>query len=253
MTYSIESCLDRVPVPQPLEQVDGAPDIRLGLLQSLLLLLRLITSATDPINPGRLDSLKWKRAGIELYRGSLWLKRSGCTSEHRSDKVRSVRLSALLRATAATLGCFAVLTGCSGEPERPPLAEAARRLVNDGDALSSGIEAGLTGLTKERASDPDRDSTCLDDEEQRFYIAKGSFANPSAESATNFVGLLKGKLISMGYSTEVVDNLDLWEDNVSVAVLVHPEAKLTFVLLARMDATPNVVIVGKTECYPRNA
>ncbi|MEU4573626.1 hypothetical protein [Nonomuraea sp. NPDC023979] len=116
----------------------------------------------------------------------------------------------------------------------------------------SGIEAGLTGLTKERA-DRDRDSTCLNDEEQRFYIAKGNFANPAAESATNLVGLLKGQLISKGYSTQVVDNLDLWEDDVSVAVVVNPEARLTFVLLARMESTPNVMIIGKTECYHINA
>ncbi|MFI7230633.1 hypothetical protein ACIBO5_46130 [Nonomuraea angiospora] len=161
-----------------------------------------------------------------------------------------MRLSALLRATAATLGCFAVMTGCSGETERPTLAEATRQLVSDGDALVSGIEAGLTGLTKERA-DQDRNSTCLN-QEQRFYIAKGNFANPSAESATNLVGLLKGELLSKGYSTDVVDNLDLWEDQVSVAVVINPEAGLTFVLLARKDATPNVMVVGKTECYPRS-
>jgi hypothetical protein len=163
-----------------------------------------------------------------------------------------VRHIAYLRAIAATLICFAALTACSGESERPTLAEASRQLVSDGDAVVSGIEAGLTGVTKERA-DRDRDSTCLNDEEQRFYIAKGNFANPSAESATNLVGLLKGQLIGKGYSTQVVDNLDLWEDDVSVAVVVNPEARLTFVLLARMEPTPNVMIIGKTECYPVNA
>ncbi|MEV4015701.1 hypothetical protein AB0J35_34885 [Nonomuraea angiospora] len=123
--------------------------------------------------------------------------------------------------------------------------------MSDGDALVSGIEPDLTGLTKERADHKDRDSTCLNDEEQRFYIAKGSFANPSKESATNLVGLLKGKLVSKGYSTQVVDNLDLWADDVSVAVVMNPETRLTFVLLARMDSTPNLMIVGKTECYRR--
>lgn len=144
------------------------------------------------------------------------------------------------------------LTACSGESERPTLAEATQQLVSDGDAVLSGIEAGLTELTKERA-DQDRDSTCLTDEEQRFYIAKGNFAKPSAESATNLVGLLKGQLIGKGYSTQVVDNLDLWEDDVSVAVVVNPKARVTFVLLARTDSTPNVMIIGKTECYPVKA
>ncbi|MET7338956.1 hypothetical protein [Nonomuraea sp. NPDC005650] len=161
-----------------------------------------------------------------------------------------MRLGALLRAVAAVLACFAVLTGCSGEPERPTLAEAARQLVSDGDALVSGIESGLAGLTKERA-DQDRNTSCLKGEAQRYFRAKASFANPSAENPPSLVGLLKGDLEARGY-TEVVDNLDLWEDDLSVAVVVNPKAKLTFVLLARKEPAPNVVIVGKTECYPSN-
>lgn len=162
-----------------------------------------------------------------------------------------MRLGASSRSVVAILVCFAALASCSGEPERPTLAEATRQLVSDGDALVSGIESGLTRLTRERA-DQDRDATCLKDEEQRYFIAKGNFANPSAESATNLVGLLKGELIGKGYSTQVVDNLDLWEDDVSVAVVVNPRTRLTFVLLARMDSAPHVMIVGKTECYSRN-
>lgn len=163
-----------------------------------------------------------------------------------------MRRAAFARAVAAVLACLVALTGCSGEPERPTLAEATRQLVSDGDALVSGIEAGLTGLTKERADKPDRDSTCLTDEEQRFYIAKGNFANPAAENPLNLVGLLKGELARRGYYTDVVDNLDLWEEDLSVAVVVNPKARLTFVILARMEPTPNIMIVGKTECYLRS-
>lgn len=159
-----------------------------------------------------------------------------------------MRLRAFSRAAAAALVCIAVLASCAGEPERPTLADATRQLVSDGDALVSGIEAGLTGLTKGRA-DQDQNISCLQGEAQRYFTAKGSFAKPSAENPPSLVGLLKGKLEGRGYR-EVVDNLDLLEDDVSVSVLTHPENKLTFVLLARMDSTPNVVIVGKTECYP---
>lgn len=130
------------------------------------------------------------------------------------------------------------------------MAEATQQLVSDGDDLVDGIKAGLTGLKQERATNGDLDATCRNDEVQRYYIAKGDFVNPSAESPISLVGLLKGELISKGYYTEVVDNLDLWEDNLSVAVVVNPKAKLTFILLARMEPTPNVMIVGKTECYP---
>jgi hypothetical protein len=156
-----------------------------------------------------------------------------------------------LRVVAATLACFAVLTGCSGEPEPPPLAEATKKLVSDGDAVTSWIEARVTGLTKERADGPDRNSSCGPDLQRRFYIAKGSFADPSKENPLSLVGILKGELLSRGYHDEVVDNLDLWEDDTSVAVLVNPESRLTFILFARADSKPNVAIIGKTECYPR--
>ncbi|WP_155129031.1 hypothetical protein [[Actinomadura] parvosata] len=124
--------------------------------------------------------------------------------------------------------------------------------MSDGDAVVSWVETGVTGLTKERADSPDRNSTCGPDKQRRSYIAKGTFANPAKESPISLVGILKGELLSRGYHDEIVDNLDLREDNTSVAVLVNPEARLTFILFARMDSTPNVVIVGKTECYPRN-
>ncbi|MBT2232299.1 hypothetical protein [Nonomuraea sp. NEAU-A123] len=162
-----------------------------------------------------------------------------------------MHLGAFSKAVATVLACSAVLAGCAGEPERPTLAEATRQLVSDGDALVSGIKSGLTGLTQERA-DQDRNTTCLKGETQRYFRAKGTFANPSAENPPSLVGLLKGELEGKGY-TEVVDNLDLWEDDVSVSVVTNPTTKLTFVLLARKEPTPNVMIVGKTECYPGNS
>ncbi|MGA4993842.1 hypothetical protein [Nonomuraea bangladeshensis] len=156
-----------------------------------------------------------------------------------------------MRVVTAALVCFAVLTGCAGDPEPPPLAEVTKTLVSDGDAVTSSIEDRVTGLTKERADGPDRNSSCEPDGQRRFYIAKGSFTDPSKETPVNLVGLLKTQLLSRGYHDEIVDNLDLWEDDTSVAVLVNPETRLTFVLFARLDSTPNLVIIGKTECYPR--
>lgn len=163
-----------------------------------------------------------------------------------------MRLGASSRVVAAALVCFAVLTGCSGEPEPPPLAEATKKLVSDGDAVASWLEARMTELTKERADGPDRNSSCGPDKERRFYIAKGDFADSSKESPVNLVGLLKTELVSRGYHNEVVDNLDLWEDDTSVAVLVNSESRLTFILFARLEPKPNVAIIGKTECYSRS-
>ncbi|WP_162795899.1 hypothetical protein [Nonomuraea lactucae] len=160
-----------------------------------------------------------------------------------------MRLGASSTAVAALLVCFAVLTGCSGKSERPTLAEATRQLVSDGDALVSMMETDLTGLTKERA-DKDRTTSCTPGEVQRYFVAKGNFADPAKQDPLSRIGLLKGKLETMGYR-EAVDELDLLEDELGVTVALHEEAKLTFVLLGRLSETPNLVIIGKTECYPR--
>ncbi|GAA3257589.1 hypothetical protein GCM10020216_095400 [Nonomuraea helvata] len=161
-----------------------------------------------------------------------------------------MRLSALSRAVAAILACFAVLAGCSGESDPPTFDESTRQLVSDGDALMSLIESDLTGLTKERA-DQDRTTSCSTGQSQRYFVAKGNFADPARQDPLSRIALLKGKLDTMGYR-EVVDELDLSEDDLGVTVVVNDKAKLTFVLLGRLSDTPNLVIVGKTECYPRN-
>ncbi|MGI5286572.1 hypothetical protein ACQEVF_24985 [Nonomuraea polychroma] len=161
-----------------------------------------------------------------------------------------MRLGAFSRAVAAALVCFAVLTGCSGDPEPPTLDDSTRQLVADGDALMSLIESDLTGMTKERA-DQDRTTSCSSGQSQRYFVAKGNFTDPSRQDPLSRIGLLKGKLETLGYR-EVVDELDLWENELGVTVVVNDKAKLTFVLLGRLSETPNLVIVGKTECYPRN-
>ncbi|MFB9470306.1 hypothetical protein [Nonomuraea salmonea] len=156
-----------------------------------------------------------------------------------------------MKVVAAILACLAALTSCSGEPEPPPLAEAARTLVSDGDAVVSSLKDRVTGLTQERADGPDRISACGTDMQRRSYVAKASFVDATKENPSSLVGILKGELFSRGYHDEIVDNLDLREDKTSVAVLVNPEAGLTYILFTRLDSAPNVVIVGKTECYPR--
>lgn len=161
-----------------------------------------------------------------------------------------MRLRAFPKAVAAVLVCFAASAGCAGEPEQPTLADATRRLVSDGDALMTSIEADLTGLTKERA-EQDRTTSCTSGEVQRYFMAKGDFADPDRQSVLGRIGLLKGKLQALGYQ-EVVDELDLLDDNLGVSVLTHAESKLTFVLAGRLSEKPNVLIVGKTGCYPRN-
>ncbi|MET8986959.1 hypothetical protein ABZW49_16045 [Nonomuraea wenchangensis] len=112
------------------------------------------------------------------------------------------------------------------------------------------IESDLTGLTKERA-EQDRSTSCSTGETQRYFSVKGNFADSARQDPISRIGLLKGKLETLGYR-EVVDELDLSDDDLGVTVLVNNKAKLTFVLLGRLSKPPQLTIVGKTECYPRS-
>jgi hypothetical protein len=161
-----------------------------------------------------------------------------------------MRLGACSKVAAAALVCFAALAGCSGERKPSTLDESTRQLVSDGDAVLSLIESDLTGLTKERA-DRDRTTSCGTGQSQRYFMAKGNFSDPAKQDPLSRIGLLKGKLETLGYH-EVVDELDLEENELGVTVVVNDKANLTFVLLGRLTQTPNLVIVGKTACYPRN-
>ncbi|MFF4197860.1 hypothetical protein [Nonomuraea sp. NPDC001831] len=160
-----------------------------------------------------------------------------------------MRLGACPKAVATVLVCFAVMTGCSGE-EPSTLDESTRQLVSDGDAVMSLIASDLTGVTKERA-DRDRTTSCGTGQSQRYFMAKGNFSDPAKQDPLSRIGLLKGKLETLGYR-EVVDELDLDENELGVTVVVNDKANLTFILLGRLSQAPNLVIVGKTACYPRN-
>ncbi|MEV4477022.1 hypothetical protein [Nonomuraea sp. NPDC049504] len=116
--------------------------------------------------------------------------------------------------------------------------------------MLSLIESDLTGLTKERA-EQDKSTSCGTGKAQRYFSAKGNFADPARQDAISRIGLLKGKLVTLGYR-ELVDELDLSDDDLGVAVLVNDETKLTFTLLGRSSTSPHIVIVGKTECFARS-
>ncbi|MCG5219475.1 hypothetical protein [Streptosporangium sp. KLBMP 9127] len=152
-----------------------------------------------------------------------------------------------------SLVCCALLAGCTAEPEKPTLEEAAKHLISDGDKLLGSFELRTSGqATATKRADTDESGSCTPDEVQRFFRAAGDFTGPANEQLPfNAVGLMQGKLESMGYD-EVVDDLDLRDQNLGVSVLHNPETGLTFVLTARTAQKPNIVLVGKTGCYKRS-
>jgi hypothetical protein len=147
---------------------------------------------------------------------------------------------------------LAVLTACSSD-DRPTLAEVTSQLVKDGDELLASADLASFGTAKatERA-DQDRQTSCTPDEIQRFFRAEGNFLDPPYRpSPHNTVGLLRSKLVAMGYD-EIVDNLDLQDEQLGVSVVRNPKTRLIFMMTARTGQKPGILIVGKTECYGRD-
>ncbi|MGN9785972.1 hypothetical protein ACTMTF_31410 [Nonomuraea sp. ZG12] len=152
---------------------------------------------------------------------------------------------------AAAFVFLAVVTACSAD-DRPTLNEATKQLVSDGDELLASSDMTQLGTAKatERA-DQDRRTSCAPDEVQRFYRAEGNISGPpDFQSPATTVALLKGKLRFMGYA-EVMDESDLEDEHLGVAVVRHATTRLTFMIAVRADPEPGIMIVGKTECYAR--
>jgi hypothetical protein len=154
---------------------------------------------------------------------------------------------------AAAFLLLAALTACSSD-DRPTLAEATSQLVKDGDELLASGDLASSGSAKAtEQADQDRQTSCAPDEVQRFFRAEGNFLDPPYRPSPHAtVGLLRSKLVAMGYD-EIVDNLDLQDEHLGVAVVRDPKARLTFMVTARTGQKPGILIVGKTECYGRDS
>lgn len=151
---------------------------------------------------------------------------------------------------AVALVSLAVMTGCTGDSNKPSYEEATKQLVADGDKLLASREVAASGkvVATERA-DKDAESGCAPGEVQRFFRAQGDFSgSPDAYMPDNSAGLMRGLLGLMGYDT-VVGQRDLRDANLGVSVMHKPQTGLTFILTVRKDRTPHIMIVGKTSCY----
>ncbi|MFI6497977.1 hypothetical protein [Nonomuraea typhae] len=154
---------------------------------------------------------------------------------------------------AAVLVSFMFVSACSGAPDKPTSDEATKLLIATGDKLlaSQDIDALGSAAAIERA-DRDSESGCLKGQVQRLFRAQGDFDGPPyVRSPGSAVGLLTSWLRLEGYDV-IVDNLDLRDENLSTAVLRHPTNDITFLINARTERKPNIMIVGKTGCYPRS-
>ncbi|MDA0634515.1 hypothetical protein OUY22_13910 [Nonomuraea sp. MCN248] len=152
-----------------------------------------------------------------------------------------------LLGVAAVLACLAAVTACTPDPEKPTLEAAVQQLVRDGDELLASYELKQVGEAKvtERA-EKDQTGSCVPGEVQRFFRAEGDIVGRHA--AFNAAGLIQNRLALMGYD-EFVDDLDLRDQNLAVAVARDPATDVTYVVTVQLAQKPNIRIVGKTACY----
>ncbi|MDF5755563.1 hypothetical protein [Spongiactinospora sp. TRM90649] len=150
---------------------------------------------------------------------------------------------------AVVLVCVATLTACSeAAPEPPSFDTAKQALMEDAAAILASAEVKASAIMEitDRAEKDDT-GDCRPGKVQRFFRAKGNLREPARQSPGMVVGWI-GSRLGLKYYDPVVDNLDLWDDNLSVEVLRKPSVAVTFVIAAR-TTKPNLLIVGKTDCF----
>ncbi|MFI7128270.1 hypothetical protein ACIBQ1_21395 [Nonomuraea sp. NPDC050153] len=164
-----------------------------------------------------------------------------------------MRLRGRCVSVAALLACLAVMSACSAEPERPSLKAAAAQLVADGEKLVASRELTAAGtVTVTERADQDGELGCLKGQVQRFFRAQGDLAgSPSAHSAGNSAGLMLSALRNLGYD-KIMDSLDIRDENLSVTLAQNPKTGIIFLVAVRRSPEPNIMIVGKTNCYERS-
>lgn len=144
------------------------------------------------------------------------------------------------------------LTGCTGDADKPTLDEATKLLIAEGDRILASQDLASSGsaAATERA-DRNSEVGCLKGQVQRFFRAEGYFKDPPYVPApSNAVGLMASALRLRSYEV-IVDNADLGDENLGTAVLRHPTSGITFLIAVRTAQKPNIMIVGKTGCYPQ--
>ncbi|WP_146615700.1 hypothetical protein [Nonomuraea aridisoli] len=131
--------------------------------------------------------------------------------------------------------------------------EASKQLITVGDKLVASQSLTTTGsaTTTEKASQ-DSEAGCLKGQVQRFFRAQGDLKGPPyVHSPGSAAALMSSWLRLQGYE-KIVDDLDLRDENLGMAVLQHPTTGITFLITVRNSQKPNILIVGKTSCYERN-
>lgn len=146
------------------------------------------------------------------------------------------------------VACLAVLTACSeSDPEKPTLASATKSLIADADALLASAEVKESGQVQvTEKAEQDKPGSCIPGEVQRFYRAQGNFLRPGKQSPGVAAGSMRSALRGIGYD-QIIDDLDIRDEQISVVVLRKPESGVTFVVAVR-TTEPNILIVGKTDC-----
>ncbi|WP_204043024.1 hypothetical protein, partial [Acrocarpospora phusangensis] len=161
-----------------------------------------------------------------------------------SGNVRTVKLASRIAVAGV---CFVTLTGCS-EQAQPTLATSTRDLVRAGEELLASEPVRSAGQFQiSEKADKDSGTACAPGSRQRFFRAQGNFARPGQQSPVTAAGLVRSGLVLLKFD-QIVDNLDFFSDDLSVVVMRDPRTAVTFMVAAR-TTEPNILIVGKTDCF----
>lgn len=169
-------------------------------------------------------------------------------------KVSRVMNAARLGRALLALVCFSAVAACSdAQDEKPTYDEAIKNLVADAEAIlaSDELRRSGTAVATEKA-ETDTPGECIPGKVQRFYRAEGNLAGPKDRQSPHIAAGLMSALLGLMNYDHVVERLDVRDEDLSVTVSRKPASGVTFILAVRKDKQPNILIVGKTDCFKKS-
>jgi hypothetical protein len=168
-------------------------------------------------------------------------------------KVSRVKNSARLGRALLALVCFSAVAACSdAQDEKPTYDEAIKNLVADAEAILASDELRRSGsVVATEKAETDQSGQCPYGSVRRFYRAQGDLA-ASYKSPHVVTGLVSAFLGLKRYD-DVVSDLEVRDDDLAIVVSRKDSVGVTFTMAVRKDKRPNILIIGKTDCFETGA
>jgi len=164
-----------------------------------------------------------------------------------------VKNSARLGRALLALVCFSAVAACSdAQDEKPTYDEAIKNLVADAEAILASDELRRSGsVVATEKAETDQSGQCPGGTARRFYRAQGDLA-ASYKSPHVVTGLIR-VLLGFKHYDHVVDDLEVRDEDLAIVVSRKESVGVTFTMAVRKDKRPNILIIGKTDCFETSA